>query len=455
MKHAIVMGGSMAGLLAARTLCDHFDQVTLVERDEFPEGIDHRRGVPQGKHSHGLLAGGREEIERMFPGISRELEEAGALTGDISAQSRWFFEGGCLAKDNSGLQALAMSRPMLESFVRRRVLALPQVTARQGCQVEGLITMSSSDGGIRRVTGVQLADGTQSGNSISGDLIVDATGRGSKSNQWLPALGFPAPAEEKVEVALGYTTRHFRRDPTAMDGDFVAIIPPTPSGKRGGVMIAQEGGRWTVTLIAHFVKSAPEELTGFIEFTRGLPAPYIYDVISKAEPIGDAVCARMPFSLRRRYERLDRFPEGYLVIGDAICSFNPIYGQGMSVAAQEARVLGETLSQSHENLAKRFFAKAAKVVDNPWAIATGNDLRMPEATGIRPPGTDLINWYISKLHRAAHTDPELAFAFHRVANLLAPPPSLMHPRLALRVLRGSLRPGGTSTYAERPTVEMN
>lgn len=415
----------MAGLMAASALSDHFERVTILERDELPVDPQVRRGVPQARHTHGLLAGGRQEIERVFPGITRQMVDAGALSGDVVKDFRWFFEGGCLAQVESGLEALAASRPLIEGFVRQRTAALPNVTLRQSCQVEGLLTDDD------RVTGVRIA-----GEPLPADLVVDATGRGSKSPTWLKDLGYDAPAEEKVEVGLKYTTRFFRRDPKQLGGDMGIVTPPTPSGKRGGVMIAQEGGRWTVTLIAHFMPHAPEDLPGFIEWSKTLPAPFIYETIRNAEPIGGAAQAGMPAALRRRYERLDRFPEGYLVIGDAICSFNPIYGQGMTVASLEGKELGEALAEGDQNLAQRFFTRAARAVDNPWAIATGNDLRMPETVGPRNAGVNLINWYMSKLHRAAHKDAQLSLAFHNVANLLAPPPSVMHPRLAMRVFFG-------------------
>ena len=426
---AIVIGGSMAGLLACRVLADYYKRVILIERDTFPALGEQRRGVPQGKHSHGLLASGRQVLEDLFPGISNDLIEAGAVAGDVARDVRWFNEGGCLSRFPSGLQGLLMSRPFLEGMVRRRVLALKNVLAQEDCQVQGLA--ATDDRG--RVTGVQISGGT-----IAGDLIVDATGRGSHSPQWLESLGYGKPPEEKVEVALNYTTRFFRRQAHHLQGDVAAVIPPTPEGKRGGVMLAQEGDRWTVTLIAHFGGSAPGELAGFIEFARDLPARYIYDVVREAEPIGEPALTRFPASIRHRYEKLERFPAGYLVFGDAMSSFNPIYGQGMSVAALQALELNKTLSEGTQDLAQRFFARAATVVDIPWSIAVGNDLRMPEATGPRTFGVKLINWYMSKLHRAAHQDPVPALAFHRVANLLAPPPSVMAPRVALRVLKHSL-----------------
>ncbi|MEO8100342.1 MAG: FAD-dependent monooxygenase [Acidobacteriota bacterium] len=437
-KHAIVMGASMAGLMATRALSDHFERVTVIEQDTLPEAPENRRGVPQGRHTHGLLAGGRQEMERVFPGVTREMVDAGALAGDIVRDFRWFFEGGCLAQVASGMDAVAASRPFIESFIRRRAFGLKNVTSRQACQVEGLL--ATEDRG--RVSGVRV-----DGETLAADLVVDATGRGSKMPQWLKDLGYEAAEEERVEISLKYTTRYFRRDARELGGDLGTVTPPTAAGKRGGVMIAQEGGRWTVTLICHFGPHAPEDLAGFIAWAGTLPAPYIHEVIRKAEPLGDATQAGMPASVRRRYEKLARFPEGLLVTGDAVCSFNPIYGQGMTVAAQYGRELNEALAEGEQDLARRFFARAARAADNPWTIAVGNDLRMPETVGPRNAGVNAVNWYMSKLHRAAHTDAELALAFHRVANLLAPPPSVMQPRLALRVLGSGLFGGGEKARA--------
>ena len=441
-KNAIVIGGSMAGLLAARALSDHYQSVTLIERDSLSDEGEHRRGVPQGRHTHGLLASGAHILERFFPGIRRELIDAGAVKGDLAGDSRWFLEGGCLNKFKSGLDGLLMSRPFLEGKVRARLRRVSNVVIRENVDVEGLITSSDKT----RVEGIAAA-----GETLPADLVVDATGRGSHSPQWLEGMGYPKPQEERVEIAMGYTTRLFRRSATDLNGDGVVIIPPTPENKRAGAMLAQEGDRWTVTLISYFGNYAPTELDGFIQFAKTLPAPYIYEVVRNAAPISEPASARFPASVRRRYEKLDRFPDGFLVFGDAISSFNPMYGQGMSVAALEAVELTETLRDGQPDLARRFFRRAAKIVDIPWSIVVGGDLRIPGTVGPRSPAINFINWYMAKLHKAAHHDPIAALAFHKVGNLLEPPPSVMHPRIAMRVLLGNLRPRAkTAATAEPP-----
>jgi len=430
-KHAVVIGGSMAGLLAARVLSDRYQRVTLVERDALGTAIENRRGVPQGRHTHGLLAGGREALEKLFPGISEQLVAAGAIAGDIIGESRWFLEGGYHRRFRSGLDGLLVSRPFLEGMVRERVRALPNVQFRDNQGIGGLIASADKS----RVIGVSLSQ-----DKLPADLVVDTSGRGSQSPRWLEGLGYPRPVEERVEVDVHYTTRFFRRRPQDVGGDVAVIIPPAaPSGKRGGVMLAQEFDRWTVTMVSNFSAGAPMDLNGFIEFSRSLPAPDIYELISRAEPIDEPAPYHFPASIRRRYEKLERFPQGYLIMGDALSSFNPIYGQGMSVAAMEAIELETVLAHGQQDLARRFFARASKVIDIPWSIAVGNDLRMPETTGNRSLPVKLINAYMRKLHRAAHHDPEVTLAFHRVGNLLAPPRSVLSPRIAWRVLWQNVR----------------
>ena len=438
--HAVVLGGSMAGLLATRVLADHFTRVTLVERDELPTEAAHRRGVPQGRHTHGLLASGRDTLEQLFPGFSNDLVAHGAIPVDVLADARWFFEGGPLARPATEMKGLMSTRPLLEASVRVRVRALPNVTVRMGCQAMNVV----ADERGARVTGVRLQNGT----SIDADLVVDATGRGSHAPQWLRTMGYPAPDEERVDVGLTYLTRFFKRERHHLDGDCAAITPPTPDGKRGGVMLAQEGDRWTVTLIAHFVEGAGEDLESFRAFAAMLPSMDIHDVVSVAEPIGDAVRSKFPASVRRRYERLTTWPDGFVVMGDAICSFNPIYGQGMSVSALEALALGDVLAASHDNVGRRFFTRAARIVDGPWTTAVGNDLRMPEAVGPRSAIGNVINTYVARLHRAAQTDGELARRFMRVANLLDEPPALFAPSTVWRVLR----PGRRRQPQTRPEV---
>ena len=411
-EHAIVLGGSMAGLLAARVLSEYFEKVTVIERDPLPDGPEHRRGAPQSRHAHALVSGGTEAIKELFPGIDNELIDCGALRADALMQGQWHFEGAPLAKCESDLNGLLVSRPTLEAQVRRRVLALPGVELTDGESARQLLINGHKVGGAVTEYGC-----------VEADLVVDATGRGSRAPAWLRTLGYSEPEEEKVEVDLTYTTRHFRRYPNHLGGDLFAVVSPTPDGKRGGVMIAQEGDKWVVTLFGHFGNRAPGDLEGFREYAKTLPSPVIARFLQDAEPIDDDHAFRFPASVRRRYEKISRFPDGFLVFGDAICSFSPAYGQGMSSAALQAIALRKELNAGLSDIAPRFFRRAARVIDNPWNIAVGGDLKMPENEGRRTLRVKLINWYVSRLHRLGHHDPEAAAAFVRVAQMRAAPQS--------------------------------
>jgi len=419
---ALIIGGSMAGLLAARVLSDFYNDVTIVERDPL-DTEDHRRGVPQSRHAHGLLAGGLQVIEEFFPGITKEMIGRGAVPADVANDGRWFFEGGCLSRGPSGNMGILLSRPLLENSVRSRVRKLENVRFFTDCSVRHLTSLGST------VTGVRTEE-----DIIKADLVIDASGRGSKTPTWLESLKFPVPREEKVEINIAYTTRFFRRKEGDLGGDTFGACPAEIHNTNSGVILAQEGDRWIVTLIGRFGIQPPQDPQGFMEFAKTLEAPFIYDVVRYAEPIGEATSMRFPASLRRRYEELRRHPKGLLVFGDAICSFNPVYGQGMSVAALQAKALQRQLLRGSEDLAARFYSNASKVLDAPWNIAVGADLKMPETVGKRTLAGKFIGWYISKLHQFAHHNTNAAQAFLRVTQLLDEPSVLLRPGLALPVL---------------------
>lgn len=436
-QHAVVIGASMGGLLAARVLADYFDAVTLLERDTFPEAGESRKGVPQGRHAHGLHARGRAVLEQLFPGFTQEMVAQGGLVVDISGEFSWYANGGFHQPTASGLEGLVVSRPRLEAGVRSRVLALPNVQAIENCDVPGVLT--SADRG--RVTGVRLVR-RASGDSeeeLAADLVVDATGRGSRSPAWLAEMGYQQPEEQRVRIDMAYTTRVYRRTPDQLAGTRGIAVAGAPPDGRNGVVVAQEGDRWIVTLGGYNGDFAPLDPDGFVDFARRLPTPEIYNLLKEAEPLTEPLPYRFPANLRRRYERLTRFPDGYLVFGDAICSFNPVYGQGMTVAANEALVLQECLAQGSANLAQRFFKGVSPVVDGPWQVAVGNDLQLPHVEGARTRMDRFINWYIGKLHIAARTDAAISVAFLRVVNMMAPATDLLKPAMALRILRGNLR----------------
>jgi 2-polyprenyl-6-methoxyphenol hydroxylase-like FAD-dependent oxidoreductase len=434
-KRAIVIGASMGGLLAARALADHYGEVILVERDALPDACEPRKGVPQGRHLHGLLARGREVLEQLFPGFTEEMVAQGALCGDMGGEVLWFNHGCYLHNAPTELLALAISRPMLEDGVRRRLLQLSNVRLQQGCAV--LEPTIDRDRG--RVTGVRLQSrgGSDGAQEVSCDLVVDAGGRGSSSPAWLDSWGYARPREELIKINIGYATRQYRRLPDQLGGKFGVIIAACPPDWRFGAILSQEGDRWIVSLGGYLGDHAPLDENGFLDFARSLPKPEVFDVIRDAEPISPLISYQFNASQRRRYEELARFPEGFLVFGDAISSFNPVYGQGMTVACVEALALRDCLAAGAEGIARRFFRVASQLIDNPWQIAVGSDLAHPRVEGIRTAQIRFINWYIGKLYRAAQDDAVLASRFLEVANLMRQPAALLDPRIAFRVWKGS------------------
>ncbi len=437
-SRAIVLGTSMGGLLTARVLRDHFAEVILVERDSLSDAGP-RKGVPQGRHTHGLLPRGAQVLEQFFPGIAGELAMDGAVLYDPLNEARRFIGGGYYCQQPCGRTGLMATRPLLEAHVRRRVLALPNVRLRDGHEALGLTAAEGSG----RVNGVRLARAGERElvEVVSAGLVVDATGRGSRAPAWLAGLGYPAPEEERVEIGLGYATRFFRRRPEHLGGAKMVQVTPTPALRRAAIVHAQEGERWIMTLVGYHGDRPPDDDAGFAEFARSLPAPDVYDLIRRAEPLGDPLPATFPANQRRHYERLPRFPEGFLVTGDAISSFNPMYGQGMSVAAIEAAALAECCAAGFEGLAPRFFRRASAVVDLAWGMTAGNDRRLLAPDVAQSARTRFLQWYLGRLHVAARCEPDAALAFLSVSGLMARPTSVLRPAVALRVLRGNLQTG--------------
>ena len=435
-EHALVVGASIAGLLAARALAEHFPHVTVVDRDTLAEGPDRpRRGVPQGGHIHALLGRGQQALEELLPGLTEELTGRGAPLGDQLGDARLYFGGHLMARAHSGLPLLCASRPLLEDAVRARVAATPGVDVVARCEVVGLDTSADR----LRVTGARVRRDGRAEESLPAGLVVDAGGRGSRIPTWLAALGLPTPAEDRVKIGLGYASRVYRARPSVLGGDLGIVRAPLPPRGRGGALAVLEGDRWMVTLIGVLGDHPPTDPAGFLDFARSLPEPDIHDAIATAEPLADPVPFRFPAGVRRRYERLPRFPERLLVVGDGFCSFNPIYGQGMTVAALEALALRDQLRGGRPPQPAAFHRQVARIVDAPWELAVGGDLAFPGVEGRRTPKTRLLGTYVDRLHATAATDADLAAAFLRVAALVDPPTALMNPRIALRVLRHGLR----------------
>jgi 2-polyprenyl-6-methoxyphenol hydroxylase-like FAD-dependent oxidoreductase len=442
--HAVVLGASMAGLLAARVLTETYRKVTLIDRDVLPEIGVHRRGVPHGRHLHAVQTRGREVLEELFPGFTAAAVRAGAQTGDGLGTLRLMLSGHRLRQVDVGRLALFASRPFLEGQVRARVQALPGVTFVDCTDIVGLTTTPDR----HQVTGATVhgADGQQL--QILADLVVDATGRGSRTPVWLQEWGYQPPAEDRVDIGLGYATRTLRLRPGATGHDKFIGIGATLDNPRAGGLGAVEGGRHILTLAGILGDYPPTDPAGFDAFTASLPFPDITEAIEGAEPLDDPVAFRFPASVRHRYERLRQFPDGLLVIGDAVSSFNPIYGQGMTVAANQALALRRLLVRNTKPSPAQYFRLIAKTVDPPWDIAVGADLAFPDVPGTRTLKIRLVNAYIPRLHAAAAHDAALSAAFVRVLGLIDRPEGLLRPDRALRVWWTNWHHPATSAVAE-------
>ncbi|WDZ87882.1 FAD-dependent oxidoreductase [Micromonospora cathayae] len=436
-RSAVVIGASLGGLLTARALTDAYDKVTLIDRDLLPDHAVNRRGVPQGRQLHVLLVRGRRALEELLPGIGTELTARGVPTVDLHDQVHWYNDGYRMRRAPSSLHAYGLSRPLLEQVVRERVAALPGVTLVDGCEAVGLTTTPDR----RRVTGVRLRDRDGVERVLTADLTVDAGGRGTRSPVWLAELGYPTAPEERVKVDVTYVTRVYRREPHHLEGLLGALTNAIPGQPRGGIVAPQEDDRFAVAISGVLGEEPPTDDAGMLSFADTLPAPQIGALLRSAQPLGAPAKMRFPASVRRRYERLRRFPAGYLVVADALCSFNPVYGQGITVAALEALLLRRLLRHGTDQPARPFFRQAARVIDGPWAISSGSDLRFPAVTGPRPARVRLVNAYLPRLHAAATRDPALGAAFLRVLNLVDPPTRLLAPAVLLRVLRAYHRAG--------------
>ena len=420
----------MAGLLAARVLADGYDRVTLIERDPLPEEPVTRRGVPQGRHIHALLEAGRATLEDLFPGYCEELLSAGAVPLDFVSDAIVHDKGDLLAEGHEPLETLFATRPLIEGAVRSRVAALDGVTIRDGHRfVDYRLNDERS-----AVDGVEARDDDADSHEYRADLVVDATGRASKTPGWLDRYGYPTPPVDEVEIDLAYSTVVIERPIGDNRAFFVA---PDPPRTRGVGVFPAEHGQWLVSAFGMHGDHPPTDPDGFRDFVASLPGLDVAGLLDAQPWLSEEVAHYpLPSNRRLRYETLDRFPDGLVVTGDAVASFNPIYGQGMSTAALEALQLHHALAEGGtEAIGPRFFDRIESTVDVPWNTAVGGDFEFTQTTGPKPRGTDVLNWYVGRLTRKAHTDGTLRDAFFRVFTLERQPESLFRPGVLWRVLR--------------------
>ncbi len=447
-RHAIVIGGSMAGLVTARVLTNHFDRVTIVDRDRFPETAEPRNGVPQGRHIHILLIQGYRILEQLFPGLGADLAASGATLMNWGQDFKSFLQTGWLPRFESDLINWACTRPLLEWNIHRRVANLPKIRIIEGAEVTNLL----SDEEKRCVIGVQLSFRrgavTDLPDSLYGDFVVDASGRSSRTPEWLKTLGYIPPDETVINSFLAYATRWYER-PAGHRADWkwliIGAIPPHLP--RNGGIAELEHGRWLVTVAGAARDYPPTDEAGFLDFAHRLAHPLIYETIKDATPLSPIYGYQRTQNRWVHYERLTRWPEHFVVIGDAVCGFNPIYGQGMSVAASGALMLDTCLHEQRRlypngdltTIGLRFQKRLAKSNKIPWLLATSEDFRYPTTEGGTPGFlTRALHKYVNYFLRTLPKNPEAARVFTEVIHLVTPPSALLRPDLFLGVVKEAL-----------------
>ncbi len=433
--HAIVIGGSIAGLLAARVLSDFADDVTIIERDRLPHKGDYRAGAPQARHLHTLLIRGEQVLNRLFPGFERDLEGAGALLARWGLDNSFYTTGGWTPHFDSGYRSHILGRAELEWLVRQRVGQIANIHFVTETDMLGLIP--SDDG--QSIIGVRTESRVDHGHhNLYAELVVDASGRNSKAPEWLTAIGFPAPAETVINAHCGYATRWYER-PADMPNHVIAIqARPSEGLMRGGGLMPVEGNQVVVTLIGGAEDYPPTDEAGFLEYARTLANPAIYDIIKDLKPVSPITGYRRLENRRRHYERVAHRPENFIVMGDAAAALNPVYGQGMTKAALEAEALGQMLNgrdlRQLRGFAGRFQKRSAAILEDAWMMATGEDMRFPGVEGQKPGLVNRIGHaYFDQVARAMPYSAAITKDFFEAMTMLRSGKSMLRPTMAARV----------------------
>jgi 2-polyprenyl-6-methoxyphenol hydroxylase-like FAD-dependent oxidoreductase len=436
-KQAVVIGAGMGGLTAAGALADRFDQVVILERDTLPSKPTYRAGTPQARHVHALLLSGQRALSELFPGFEQDLARAGAVPLRVGLDVRMERPGyDPFPQRDLGWFSYAVSRPTIERAVRQRVESRANTTLRQHCRVQEVLASPNGEA----VTGVRYENGNGASETIAADLVVDASGRGALTLALLQSIGRPLPEETTIGIDLGYATCVFAiPDDASTDWKGVMTFGQAPQNSRGGLMLPLEDNRWMATIGGRHGDVPTGDAEGFLTYARALRTPTIYNAISHAKRLDGVARYGFPESLRRHFERLDAFPRGLLPIGDAICRFNPVYGQGMSVAALEACLLKRLLEDPGKDsdpivaLAPTFFAEVQTLIETPWSVAI-LDFVFPDTRGQRPVDFETTLKFGIALTRLAAEDPAVHKLTVEVQHLLRPRSVYRDPALVQRVL---------------------
>ena len=436
-NHTVVIGGSIAGLLTARVLANYFQQVTIVEHDRLDEKTIERAGVPQSHHVHALLTQGQRLLEQLFPGINDDLDAAGAPKVNWTADFLFLGLFGWFPRFPGDLVTRTVSRQLLENIVRKHLKNYPNVQFITPAKVTGFLTNSNQT----HITGICFSSNNTT-KTLTAELVVDASGRNSQTPKWLESLGYPQPQETIVNSFLGYASRWYQAPEDFRSDWKVLMMSYSPyETTKGGVIYQIENNCWIVTMAGIAKDYPPTDEAGFLEFVRHLRNPIIYETIKDAQPLSSIYGYRRTENRWRHYEKLPKFPEGLAVLGDAVCAFNPIYGQGMTVAALGAFTLDQCLheSQSLTGFGKRFQKRLAKINQVPWLIATGEDFRWSTTEGGQPNLiTKLMHRYLDLVIQLSVESPQVYQVFLEVLHLVKSPNALFQPYILLRAIKQAI-----------------
>ncbi len=417
-RHALVIGGGMAGLLAARILARFFDRVTIVERDLVEASTRTRAGLPQAAHAHVLLQAGHELLQRWFPDMAQELSRRGAVSVDFGCEFVYAMGAGSLTGVASESRAHGVSRPLLDQAVRSLLTRESRIQFRNEAQVVSPLWHRGRIAGAR----LRLSRGTVT--ELDADLVIDASGMGCLSNSWLAPAGFAEPELETVRTCAVAVTREFSLPESATPDWKVALIPPSPPDvPRAAIASMIERRRWQVTLFEYGGSSASGKPSEFVSFAESLARPELLRFLREARPLGSPRIQLCPVSIRRRFEHLARYPGGLLPVGDALCAPNPVHAQGLTLAALEARALEETLEGSEltgRNLSEAYFRRCADVIDAAWRFGNLCDLGFSRVEAERPKDARALVGSLRALRERAVADADVARRLLDAVQLCAP-----------------------------------
>jgi len=443
-ERAVVIGGSITGLITGRVLSDFFDSVTILERDTIEDHPAVHKSIPQGHQAHALLHGGQRALDSLYPQLTELLLYSGAVPVRPGIDAVVFLPNGKFyslvgeMKEPCELADViyAQSRGLLEHSIRQLTRAVRNLSFLSQVNVSELVYASGSVRGVK----FRHQDNSNAPELFDADLVVDAGGRGSHAPAWLRSIGFDEPQQTIIGSDFSYTGGKFRLRNGDVSEKMLMVPGRAPDFPKAAIVARNEDGIWLMSLGGRFGDFPPTDDSGFLAFAKSLYTPVMYDFLANSERVSDLVAHRFPTSIQRHYERLERFPERFLVIGDAICSFNPIYGQGMSSAALQAEALHQLLDQRAQDargisgLAHDFFSKAAEIIATPWALAAGADLAFPQTQGERPSDAREGAAYFAALQRLASEDLALVRLYTDVVGLLKPLSVLYEEPLRSRVI---------------------